>query len=219
MHELNVTASRRLTIGGLLWTSLIQIFAVNAIVLSHASSQNLEDHIISALGVTHCGRIEGFRFCSPWHEAADVAWIVGGLSLCLGAVHNAAIFTPSRVRNLAFGALIVSGLGLVSTGMNPYNLRPTEHLLSAGVCFFSGAVGVLFLGSLFRGANRPYWGAIGIACAVMSIIAATLTALRPDPGVQGVFERVSAWPSLLWLIGTGLFITVSARRAAGSGVG
>ncbi|MFE6847508.1 DUF998 domain-containing protein [Streptomyces sp. NPDC057686] len=215
MRELTFTASRRLTAGGFLWASLIQIFVVNnLIVLPHASSQNLEEHIISALGVTRCGLIGGFRFCSPWHEAADIAWIAGGVCLTSAAVLNMVIFPADRLRNLTFGVLAASGLGLVSTGFNPYNLRPSVHLLSAGTCFFCGAVGVLLLGAMLRQARRPYWGAAGIACGVTSIVSATLTALRPDPGVQGLFERIAAWPSVVWIIWTGAFILVFTRRAA-----
>lgn len=47
-----------------------------------------------------------------------------------------------------------------------------------------------------------------------SIVSATLTALRPDPGVQGLFERIAAWPSVVWIIWTGAFILVFTRRAA-----
>ncbi|MFF4105095.1 DUF998 domain-containing protein [Streptomyces sp. NPDC001903] len=217
MRELTFTASRTLTAGGLLWASLVQIFVVNnAVVLPRASSQNLMDHIISALGVTRCGRIGGFRFCSPWHEAADIAWIVGGVCLILGAGLNAAIFPPDRLRNLAFGVLAVSGAGLVSTGFNPYNLRPSVHLLSAGTCFFCGAVGVLLLGGMLRQAGRPFWGTMGILCGITSIISATLTALRPDPYVQGLFERIAAWPSVIWVICAGAYIALSARRTSRS---
>lgn len=168
---------------------------------------------MSALGVTRCSRIGGFRFCSPWHEAADIAWIVAGVCLTLGAVLNMVIFPPDRLRNLTFGVLTVSGLGLVSTGFNPYNLRPTVHLLSAGTCFFCGAVGVLLLGRMLRQAHRPYWGATGIACGATSIVSATLTGIRPDPGAQGLFERISAWPSVIWLICMGAFIASSTWRA------
>ncbi|MEU8844003.1 hypothetical protein AB0D97_33645 [Streptomyces roseus] len=216
MRELTFTASRRLMAGGALWASLVQIFVVNnAVVLPRASSQNLVDHIISALGVTRCGRIGGFRFCSPWHEAADIAWIVGGFCLILGAVLGAAVLPPDRLRNLAFAVLVASGAGLVSTGFNPYNLRPALHLLSAGTCFFCGAVGVLLLGGMIRRAH-PYWGTTGILCGVTSIVSATLTALRPDPYVQGLFERIAAWPSVIWVICFGAYVAVSARRASRS---
>ncbi|MFB6615044.1 DUF998 domain-containing protein [Streptomyces sp. NPDC056367] len=215
MRELTYTASTRLLVGGLLWASLIQIFVVNDfIVLPRASSQDLVDHIISALGVTRCGRIGGFRFCSPWHEAADVAWIIGGLCLALGALVNVVVFPPDRLRNLTFGVLAVSGLGLVSTGCNPYNLRPAVHLLSAGTCFFTGAVGVLLLGSMLVQAQRPYWGAAGIVCGATSVVFAMLTGLRPDPGVQGLFERAAAWPSVVLIIYTGAVIAVYARRGS-----
>ncbi|MFD7085039.1 DUF998 domain-containing protein [Streptomyces sp. NPDC059918] len=214
MRELTFTASTRLTAGGVLWASLAQIFVVNnAVVLPRASSQNPVDHIISALGVTRCGRVGGFRFCSPWHEAADIAWIVGGFCLILGAVLNAAVLPPDRLRNLTFALLGVSGAGLVSTGFNPYNLRPAVHLLSAGTCFFCGAAGVLLLGGMVRQAHR-YWGTTGILCGVTSIVSATLTGLRPDPYVQGLFERIAAWPSVIWAICFGAYIAVSARRAS-----
>ncbi|MFI8521542.1 DUF998 domain-containing protein [Streptomyces sp. NPDC085481] len=186
----------------------------NVIVLPHATSRNVVRQIISALGVTRCSRIEGFRFCSPWHEAADVAWIVGGLCLTLGAVLNAALLPPGRLRNAAFGLLVVSGLGLVSTGLNPYNLRPKLHLLSAGTCFFFGAVGVLLLGVMLRRARRPYWGSVGIVCGVVSVVCAVLTGVRPDPSDQGAFERASAWPSILWIIATGAVIAFSAWRTS-----
>ncbi|MFJ7157292.1 DUF998 domain-containing protein [Streptomyces sp. NPDC101118] len=212
-HELAARAPRRLAAGGLLWASLIQMLVVNNVfVLPRATNQNLVREIISALGITRCGRIEGFRFCSPWHEAADVAWIVGGACLFLGAVLNAALFPPGRIRNAAFATLAVSGLGLTSTGLNPYNVRPTVHLLSAGTCFFFGAAGVLLLGTLLRRAGRPYWGTLGIVCGVTSLVCAVLTGVRPDPGAQGAVERAAAWPSVLWIIGSGAVIAFSAGR-------
>ncbi|WP_329389701.1 DUF998 domain-containing protein [Streptomyces sp. NBC_01351] len=199
--------------------SLIQIFVVNyAVVLPRASSQNLVSKIISALGITRCGLVGGIRFCSPLHEAANTAWIVGGVCLALGALLNVPMLAPDRLRNLAFGALAVSGVGLMSTGINPYNLRPALHLLSAGTCFISGATGVLLLGWILRQANRPFWGTLGIACGVTSLVFTTLTALRPDPGVQGLFERTSAWPSVVWVMGSGAYIVLTLWRASRSGV-
>ncbi|MEV7415359.1 DUF998 domain-containing protein [Streptomyces sp. NPDC089919] len=210
---LTPTTGRRLVAGGLLWASLVQMPVVNnAVVLPEATNQSLVHQIISALGITRCGRVEGFRFCSPWHEAADVAWIVGGLCLALGAVLNAGLFPAGRLRNTAFTALALSGLGLTATGLNPYNLRPAAHLLSAGTCFFSGAVGVLLLGVLLRRTGRPYWGAAGIVCGVTSLICAVLTGVRPDPSDQGAFERASAWPSILWIIVTGAMLLFSRPR-------
>ncbi|MEU9480398.1 hypothetical protein [Streptomyces sp. NPDC048191] len=218
MHKRSVADSRRVLVGGLLWLSLIQVFFVNnLIVLPHASSQNLVEYLISALGMTQCDRIHGMRFCSPWHEAADIAWIFGGLSLSSGAVLNMVFFPSSRLRNRAFGALTISGLGLVSAGFNPYNVRTVVHLLSAGTCFISGAVGVVLLGGMLLQRSRPYLGMIGIACGVTSLIGTALAALRVDLEVQGAFERASAWPSLLWLIGTGGFLASTAWRTSRSG--
>ncbi|MFE5828351.1 hypothetical protein ACFQ7B_42390 [Streptomyces erythrochromogenes] len=83
MRELAVTAPRRLVAGGSLWTSLVQIFIVNNLIaLPRASDHNPVAEAISALGLTRCALVEGTRFCSPWHEAAAVAWIAGGV--CLG---------------------------------------------------------------------------------------------------------------------------------------
>ncbi|MFD0007869.1 DUF998 domain-containing protein [Streptomyces sp. NPDC127178] len=194
--------------------SLIQMLVVNNfVVFPHASSQDLEAIIISALGITRCRDIAGIRFCSPWHEAADIAWIVGGVCLFLGAVLNAAVFQPGRLRSWAFGVLAVSGLGLVSSGFTPYNLHPVEHLLFAGVCFVSGAVGVLLLGEMLRRAHHRYWGISGIVCGAVSLVAALVTAIRPDPRTQGVFERTSAWPTIFWIIGTGALFIWAAWRA------
>ncbi|MGW2586087.1 DUF998 domain-containing protein [Streptomyces virginiae] len=213
MRELIVIAPRRLAAGGLLWASLVQIFIVNnLIVLPHASNHSLVDEVISALGITRCGRVEGIRFCSPWHEAADIAWIAGGVCLAVGSVLSAVIFPPDKWRNLAFGALTVSGIGLLATGLNPYNLRPSLHLLSAGTCFFAGAVGVLLLGRMLSQANRRYWGTAGMVCGAVSFVFNTLTALEPDTGVQGLFERVSAWPSVAWIIGTGGYFAFTGWR-------
>ncbi|WP_328296904.1 hypothetical protein OG389_03150 [Streptomyces sp. NBC_00435] len=215
MRELTITASKRLVVGGLLWASLVQMFVVNnLIVLPRATNQNLVHEIISALGVTRCGHVGGVRFCSPLHEDANVAWIIGGVCLTAGALLNTAIVSPGRVRNLAFGALALSGLGLLSSGFNPYNLRPALHLLSAGTCFFSGGVGALLLGGLIRRAHRPLWGALGVACGVTTLVFTVLTGLRPDPGVQGLFERTSAWPTVVWIIGSGATIALQAWRSS-----
>ncbi|MFE5824308.1 DUF998 domain-containing protein [Streptomyces erythrochromogenes] len=214
MRELTVTAPRRLVAGGFLWTSLVQIFIVNnLVVLPRASNHSQVAEVISALGLTRCALVEGTRFCSPWHEAATIAWIAGGVCLAAGSLLTAAVFPPDKWRNLAFGALTVSGLGLLSTGLNPYNVRPTLHLLSAGICFFSGGLGVLVLGSMLRQARRQYWGVAGMVCGMVSLVFTVLTALRPDVHVQGLFERVSVWPSLVWIIGTGSYFAVIARQS------
>lgn len=150
----------------------------------------------------------------PWHEAADSAWIAGGACLAVGALLNAAILAPDRLRNMGFGALTLSGVGLLASGMNPYNLRPAAHLLSAGTCFIAGGVGVLLLGIAFRQADRPFWGTSGIVCGVTSLVFTALTALKPDVGIQGLFERTAAWPSIVWVIGTGAAIVRLAWRAS-----
>ncbi|RSS78652.1 DUF998 domain-containing protein [Streptomyces sp. WAC06614] len=214
MRELTVTASSRLVAGGLLWASLSQIFVVNyLVVLPRASNHSLVDEVISALGVTRCDVIEGLWFCSPWHEAADTAWIVGGVCLFLGAALNVVLFAPDRMRNAAFSLLVVSGVALVLTGLAPYNVHRGPHLIAAAVCFYSGAAGVLLLGVMLRQARRPCWGTFGIVCGTTSLVFATVTALRPDPGVQGVFERASAWPSVVWAILFGAHLAVTALRA------
>lgn len=213
MSELTVTAPKRLLAGGLLWASLVQIFIVNnAVVMPRASRQSLTDEIISALGVTRCARVEGIRFCSPWHEAAISAWVVGGLCLALGAVLNTVLLPPGRRRVVTTGAFVLSGLALVSAGLNPYNLRLALHLLSAGTCFIAGAVGVLLLGSEFRHMDRPYWGVTGMVCGVVSLVGTAVTAVHPVPTFQGLFERASAWPSVLWIIGTGVLLARAAWR-------
>ncbi|MGW6705090.1 DUF998 domain-containing protein [Streptomyces sp. NPDC054956] len=215
MSELTVTAPRRLLAGGLLWASLVQIFIVNnAVVMPRASRQSLTDEIISALGVTRCARVEGIRFCSPWHEAANSAWVVGGVCLALGAILNAVLLPAGRRRTVTTGAFVLSGLALVSAGLNPYNLRLAPHLLSAGTCFIAGAVGVLLLGSEFRRMNRPYWGGTGIVCGVVSLVGTAITAVHPLPSFQGLFERASAWPSVLWIIGTGVLLARAAWRTS-----
>ncbi|MFE9255010.1 hypothetical protein [Streptomyces sp. NPDC006879] len=214
MHELTITPSRRQATGGLLWVSLLQIFIVDVVVFIHATTVRPTDEIISALGETQCGRLGAFHVCSPWHESADIAWVIGGLSLAVGALCNLAVFTPGFLRNLAFGALTISGLALVSTGLNPYNVRPSPHLFSAGTCFFMGSAGVVLLGLLFLQANRPHWGWAGVSCGAIGITGTTLTALKPIPDLQGLFERVGAWPSVVWVMATGAFIVRAVYRHA-----
>ncbi|MFF4369353.1 DUF998 domain-containing protein [Streptomyces sp. NPDC001594] len=218
MRRLNFAASKRLMAGGLLWASLVQIFVVNnAIVLPRATSQNLIAKIISALGITQCGYVGGSRFCSPLHDAADGAWIAGGICLVAGTLLNAVLLPADRPRNLAFGSLAVGGAGLTASGLTPYNLHPVAHLVAAGTCFFFGGVGIIVLGATLRQAGRPYWGTLGIVCGVTSLVFTLVTAIKPDPGIQGLVERAAAWPSVMWIIGSGIVIALTVWRGRRTG--
>ncbi|MFE5681583.1 hypothetical protein ACFQ7B_42385 [Streptomyces erythrochromogenes] len=48
---------------------------------------------------------------------------------------------------------------------------------------------------------------------MVSIVFIVVTAIRPDLHIQGLVERVSAWPSLVWIIGTGSYLAVLARQS------
>ncbi|MFJ3230739.1 hypothetical protein [Streptomyces sp. NPDC086787] len=193
----------RLTVGGLAWLSIIQMFVVDLIVrLQWASPYKLWHDPISYLGITTCGRFYGQWVCSPWHEASDAAWVAAGGAGLLGAWCNIVFWSSSRFRNVGLFGVGVGSAGTMSVGLNPINERMIAHMLSAGVAVLGGALAVSFLGLAFHRADRyRCWGALGVVFAVLNLAALPLIALAPH--AVGALERIAMWPDLFWIMITG----------------
>ncbi|MFD5424439.1 DUF998 domain-containing protein [Streptomyces sp. NPDC127084] len=213
MNGRELPTSRRVMIGGLAWIAVVQIFLIDTVVAARwFPDYRLRRDPISALGITHCGRINGVWGCSSWHEASDIAWMISGICLIIGAWCNISFFRPTLWRNAGLSAAAISGAGLVSTALNPLNERVAPHLVSAGFSIAFGGMGAFFLGLVFLRRGDRRWGATGIVCGIVSLIAGLgirVDALRP---LQGMYERVAIWPNIAWIIGTGIIILQAAWK-------
>ncbi|WP_338677137.1 hypothetical protein V1460_32295 [Streptomyces sp. SCSIO 30461] len=213
MNGRELPVSRRVAIGGLAWAAVAQLFVVDSIVAFRWwPSYRLRHDPISALGITHCGRIDGVWACSSWHSASDISWVIAGICLIVGAWCNVDFFRPTLWRNAGLFVAAISGAALISTGLNPLNERVDVHLTSAGITIIFGGLGALFLGLAFHRMGNHRWGTTGVVCGVVSLIAGVATRLEAVRPVQGAFERVAVWPMAAWLVCTGVAITQAARK-------
>jgi hypothetical membrane protein len=106
----------------------------------------------------------------------------------------------------------VSGLGGPLAGIFPANVNLEAHVFGSILNFFSASVGILLLGIGARKQSR-WLAAWSIALGLTTIVGLALyqNHLFLEIGPGGM-ERLIGYPSVIWAIGLGAALLISARR-------
>ncbi len=202
----------RLIAGAIVWVSVVQYFVMLLVVqAAWTTPYSLVVNAISDLGAVACGEFEGRDICSPWHPAANASWVLAGVAVSLGVIlmHR---FLSARWRSRVGGVLLfVAGLALVSVGLNPEDVSAL-HIPSAVTAILLGLPAIILLGSSFVG--RRGWGAAawsGIALGTIGLVSVVVLLFAPAH-FFGLFERVAAYPILVWAIVAGVNALAWAAR-------
>lgn len=162
----------------------------------------LTRNTISDLGVVGCGTIQAaggpVRACSPWHAGMNVAFVVIGSLLAVGAVlaARAVLRGPrSGVAGAGMALLLIAGVSSAAVGFVPLDVDGDLHALVATPVFVTQPVALLLLGTVFLSRRRRMLGAVLLGSGAIATTGAILFAVSLATGdVGGLYERVALWP-------------------------
>jgi hypothetical membrane protein len=186
--------------GGLLLLVAVLQFAVAMIILQIGyPGYSLLHNYISDLGNTNL---------SPWWPLFSATNIVLGGLVIAAAVEIRSSFRSGPARLVGLALLVITGVGAIGVGLNPEDVRLRLHVLSAGLAFIGGNIGLIVLAMAMRGFH--HWNGFrifSVALGVIGLVALGLLeahywgALGP-----GGMERLVAFPLLVWSIVVGIHL-------------
>ncbi|MGK5543278.1 DUF998 domain-containing protein [Streptomyces sp. URMC 127] len=197
-------------IGYAAWiVGVVQFFVTHGIVESAwARPYSWARNNISDLGNAHCAMQQEpqLRYvCSPDHGLMNVAFVVLGTLLVVGAVLTGPLWRRSGIATAARILLVCAGLGFAVAGLAPADVHENEHVLGALLIMGLGNIGLLLAGAgLSNGVPRPLRLATSLL-GVVAIAAFVLFLSRHYVGLgMGGMERVAALPVLAWALVAGV---------------
>ena len=205
-------------IGSTLWILSIQYFIIEYIVQRAWSPvpYSLRFNTISDLGATVCGNLPviGTFACSPLHALINSSFVLNGVLAIAGLYLLRSIFPKHQAVSLALLLIALGSLGTIGVGVFPENENIVPHMISAGIVFILGNLGLLLLGKKLYQLQwhkkyarlTMFLGALGLSALV--ILPLTLSPL----GGIGVMERIVAYPVTIWVIVSGILIVRSELR-------
>ncbi|MFC9435330.1 DUF998 domain-containing protein [Nocardia sp. NPDC057030] len=197
--------SRIASIAGLAWVSTVQYFVVLFVVQSRwTTPYSWTRNAISDLGAETCFHSEHVDtwVCSPWHVLANASWVLTGLCLTAGALLAARIYGRRWPARVGFALYAAAGIGLVMVGFNPEDTRLAPHTIGAIVAIAGGAVAVVLTAvAMIADGRTPALGRMGIVLGAIAIASFVATMARlGGAGMFGLWERLTAFPVLIWAI-------------------
>ncbi|MFF2552198.1 DUF998 domain-containing protein [Nocardia sp. NPDC058058] len=206
-------------LGALAWVSIIQYFVFLFVVQARwTTPYSWIRNAISDLGATTCFRSDSVEawVCSPWHRVANVSWVIAGACMTIGALALYRLFPRNKLSHIGSGLYAVAGIGLIVVGLNPEDADSHLHGIGAVIAIAGGIAAMLCLSIALRRAGQ--WLPVartGIVLGVAAICGFIVMAARVGgPARFGLWERIAAFPVLIWLILCGAYLLLGARGAA-----
>ena len=213
--------------GAILWIVGVLIFVVGMAVTQYGygpPTYSLTANYISDLGAMHCAPLAGHGttgyVCSPWHLAFNATIVVMGLLLLLGIVLIRTGFPPRSARTIGLILLALAGIGAIGVGLNPEDVRPSIHILSAAIAFIGGNLALIVLGfAMFRDTRWDGYRAYTMLSGLVGLIALILFELKAyGPIGVGGMERLIVAPLLLWAVVVSIHLVRLPTYAAPRGL-
>lgn len=158
---------------------------------------------------------------SPFYYVFNASLALFGLLLLIGILFIKDAFPKGIARTAGFSALVIAAIGSLGVAMVPENTILEIHSISALIAFFFSGLGILLLGYLlykkFGSKKHIGYTAYTIISGIIPV-AVLLLYLLPSGGISsslalsgpgwgfGGVERVIAFPPLLWIFVTGLYL-------------
>jgi hypothetical membrane protein len=213
----------RLTIGAVFLIATSEFFLAQIIAQLAWPGYSVSQYDISALGVTECSPYTNgsggltFYACSPLHVVMNTGFILLGVLTIAGVLLTRSIWPLRRLSSVGVALMAVSGLGAILSGLFPANVNLGFHVLGALLNFLTASAGLLLLGIGVRRQNGRL-AAWSIALGLTTIVGLVLSSNQIFLGIgPGGMERVTGYPSVVWAIGLGAALIVSARRTTVEG--
>jgi hypothetical membrane protein len=205
--------------GAACWVLLVVFFAGQAVAQAASRAPySLTGNYISELGSTACGPFTLATYhaqvCSPLHDVMNATFVVSGLLALLGAVLTRRAWPARRLSAAGLVLLGLGGVGQAVAGLRPENVDLGLHSLGAFFGIAGSNVGLLLLGCAVWRARRGF-GTATVATGAVGLVGFVLTGAAPEAGFAvGTVERLAVYPMVLWMIGTGAVLLLTARRGS-----
>lgn len=193
-----------LLLGASAW--LVQPLYIAAELAAAAASSapySALDQTISDLGATSCTSIDypygPVDVCSPWHPLVNTSFVVFGVLLALGALLLRRFLPRPRLAMASTALWVIAGLSSVATGFVPVDRDLAGHSLVALPSLVAMPIALVLLAAGLGRTSRRLAAAtatVGLASLAGSVI---FLATSMSPELGGVWERLSFWPTYLWL--------------------
>lgn len=200
-------------VGPLLFVAALQYFIAQAVVAAAWTTQfSLKNNYISNLGNTECGQYAGLYVCSPLYPLMNLSFIVFGITISLGTLLIYRQFARTKLANVGFSMLFLSGIGSMIVGLFPENTVGSLHVLGAFFGLVVGNMGIGLLGAALKNVHtsvRIY----SVLTAAVTLVAFVLfySGIYLGIGLGGM-ERVVSYGYTLWMVVFGLYLIVRANR-------
>jgi hypothetical membrane protein len=211
--------------GAILWILGVLIFVIGMIVTQVGyPGYSLTQNYISDLGAMHCAAFAGHGtngyVCSPWHLVFNATIVLMGILLLLGIVLIRTGFPPRSSRTIGLILLALAGIGAIGVGLNPEDVRPGLHVLSAAIAFIGGNLALIVLGfAMFRDTRWDGYRAYTIFSGLVGLVALILFELKVyGPLGVGGMERLIVAPLLLWAVVVSIHLVRLPTYAAPKGL-
>ncbi|MEV0248054.1 DUF998 domain-containing protein [Nocardia sp. NPDC050712] len=206
-------SGRLVQIGAVLWVAVLQYFVLLLVVQNRwTTPYSWVRNAISDLGAATCRYSDSVEtwVCSPWHRAANVSWFLAGLCLTAGALLLMRGWSASGIARTGLGLYALAGVGLMVVALNPEDVRAGWHVAGAVAAIVGGEVAMIVLGfALLRADRLRGLGLLGVGAGVVAVVGLILMLARVGGAAHfGLWERIAAFPVLLYAIVCGLRILI-----------
>ncbi|HEU4785263.1 MAG TPA: DUF998 domain-containing protein [Ktedonobacterales bacterium] len=189
--------------GPILWISSIQFFLVQIVVVSAwKRPYSWRLNAISDLGAISCGPFDDRYVCSPFHGLMNISFILLGLTMAVGSVLMYQAVHKSRV---GFSLMALAGVGAIVVGLFPEDTTYWAHIVGQDLAFILGNIALIVFGFTLHLQRWFNWYSILSGVVALVALYLFLSHNRFFLGLGGM-ERVVAYPLILWLIVTGLYV-------------
>jgi hypothetical membrane protein len=198
--------------GALLWFLSIQYYITQFVVArnwSKLSGYSWSHNTISDLGNTACYTYGSRYVCSPLHNYMNISFVVLGLTIIGGSYLLCKYRSESRLVNLGFIFMAISGAGTILVGLFPENTIGALHGTGAILAFVFGNIGTMLIGR-YMNKLPTYIKVYSVLSGLIGLIALGhfLTHSYVSLG-EGGMERIAAYPQSIWMIIIGLYFLLS----------
>ena len=204
---------RRVRLGAACWVLTAVFFAGQAVAQAAARGPySLTGSYISDLGATRCGPFTAF--CSPLHPVMNGVFIATGLLTLLGAIATRPAWPPRRLATLGLALLVLAGAGMAVVGLAPEDVDIRIHSVGAVLGIPGASTGILVLGVALWRAGGGIGALLALIAGIVGLTGFLLMQTRAAGVAIGAAERLTAYPSYVWMIGTGVLLLERERRRA-----
>ncbi|HEV7275002.1 MAG TPA: DUF998 domain-containing protein [Devosiaceae bacterium] len=212
-------AATKALVGGICWIACLQAAVAQHVAQLAWPGYSRSTDAISYLGITECGPFRDVLFsdtvyvCSPLHDVLNGSMILLGILVSAGLWLTYSVWRGSSWSRWGARLLGLGGAGIVLSGLWSADENLLLHGVGAALYLGIANLGIAMIGIGEFRRNRLY-ALFTCAMGLTGFLGFVAFGSQFLLGMgRGSVERFAAYPSLIWLILSGMLIGVGAAAA------